>query len=50
MASIARICIPAAGGTFHESQEMRTCLMNIEEGRKHKNIYGKAAITALNAL
>ena len=26
-----------------------TCLSNIREGRKSKNIYGKAATTALNA-
>ena len=38
MASIARICVSTAGGTFQEAQEMRTCLMNIEEGKKHKNI------------
>ena len=31
MASISQICIPAAGGTFQEAQEMRTCLINMKE-------------------
>ena len=31
MASIARICIPAARGTFQETQEMRMCLINMKE-------------------
>ena len=31
MASISQICIPAAGGTFQEAQEMRMCLMNMKE-------------------
>ena len=31
MASMSQICIPAAGGTFQEAQEMRTCLMNMKE-------------------
>ena len=31
MASMSRICIPAAGETFQEAQEMRTCLMNMKE-------------------
>ena len=33
MASMSRICILAVGGTFQEAQEMRMCLMNMEEGR-----------------
>ena len=32
MANISQICIPAAGGTFQEAPEMRTCLMNMKEG------------------
>ena len=31
MASKSRICIPAARGTFQETQEMKTCLMNMKE-------------------
>ena len=31
MASISQICIPVAGGTFQEGQEMRMCLMNMKE-------------------
>ena len=31
MASISQICIPAAGETFQEAQEIRTCLMNMKE-------------------
>ena len=31
MASMSRICIPAARETFQEAQEMRTCLMNIKK-------------------
>ena len=31
MVNISQICIPAAGGTFQEAQEMRTCLMNMKE-------------------
>ena len=42
MASISQICIPVAGGTFQEGQEMRMCLMNMKEkrggGEGHKNI------------
>ena len=37
MASISRICIPAAKGTFQETQEMRMCLINMkEEGETQK--------------
>ena len=50
MASTARVCVPTVGGTFQEGQNMRTCLMNIEEGKKHKNIYKKNTTTSLNAL
>ena len=50
MTSTTRVCFPTVGGTFQEAQKMNTCLMNIEEGKEHKNIQGKAAITALNAL
>ena len=31
MASISQICIPTAGGTFQEAQEMRMCPMNMKE-------------------
>ena len=31
MDGMSRICIPAAGGTFQETQEMRTCLINTKE-------------------
>ena len=31
MANIPQICIPTAGETFQEAQEMRTCLMNMKE-------------------
>ena len=38
MASTARFCAPTAGRTFQEAKKIRTCLMNIEERKKHKNI------------
>ena len=50
MASTAWVCVPTVGGTFQEAQKMKTCLINIEKGKKHKNIWGKAATTTLNAL
>ena len=31
MASISQICIPATGGTFQETEEMRMYLMNMKE-------------------
>ena len=35
---MSRICILATGGIFQEVQEIKTCLMNMEEGGKHKNV------------
>ena len=31
MDGMSRICTPAAGGTFQETQEMRMCLINMKE-------------------
>ena len=45
-----QVCIPAIRITLQVAQMMGTCLMNIQEGRESKNIKGKAAVTALNAL
>ena len=57
MASMSRICIPAAGGTFQEAQEMRTCLMNMKErgGAKiqkylRKNCYHHIKFTVITFL
>ena len=37
MDGMSRICIPAARGTFQETQEMRMCLINMkEEGETQK--------------
>ena len=50
MMNAAQVCTLAIRVTLQEVQVIETCLMNIWEGRKPKNIYGKAATTALNAL
>ena len=50
MMNAAQLCIPAIRVTFQEAPMIGTCLTNIREGRKPKNIYGKAANTAFNAL
>ena len=50
MINETQVCIPAIRITLQEALMMGTCLMNIQEGRESKNIKGKAAVTALNAL
>ena len=48
--NVAQISIPAIRMTLHKAPIIGTCLMNTREGRKPKNIEGKTATTALNAL
>ena len=38
MASTGWVCVPIVGGSFQEAQKMKTCLMDIKEGKEHKNI------------
>ena len=50
MMSAAQVCVAAIRVTLQEAPMIGTCLTNIREWRKPKNIYGKATTTALNAL
>ena len=50
MMKIAQVHIPATKVNLQKALVIRTCLMNVQEGKRFKNIYGKAATTALNAL
>ena len=50
MMNAAQVSIPTIRMTLQEAPMRGTCLMNIREGRKLKNIYGKVATIALNAL
>ena len=50
MMNAAQVSIPAIRMTIQEASMIGTCLINIREGRKPKNIYGKTATIALNAL
>ena len=50
MMNAAQISIPAIRMTLHKTPMIGTCLMNTREGRKPKNIKGKTATSALNAL
>ena len=50
MINAVQVCTPAIRVTLQEAPMKGTCLMNIREGRKPKNIQGKATTTALNAL
>ena len=50
MMNAVQISILAIRMTLQEAPMIETCLINIREGRKPKNIQGKAATTALNAL
>ena len=49
VARAAQICIPVSRMTLQEAAMTGTYFMNIQEGKKPKNIQGKAAVTALNA-
>ena len=50
MINAAQECISAIKVTLQKAPMTGTCHMNTREERKPKNIYGKAATTALNAL
>ena len=50
MMNAAQISILTIRMTLQEAPMIETCLMNVREGRKTKNIQGKAATIALNAL
>ena len=50
MMSAAQVCVKAIRVIFQEAPMIGTCFTNIRERRKLKNILGKAATTALNAL
>ena len=47
MTNAVQVCILAIRMILQEAPIIGTCFMNIQEGRKPKNIWGKAAITAL---
>ena len=38
MMNVAQVCIPATRVTLQEASMIGTCLMNVREGRKLKNI------------
>ena len=48
--NVAQISILATRTTVQEASMIGTCLMNIREKKKPKNLQGKAATTAFNAL
>ena len=50
MMNTVQVCTPAIRVILQETPMIGTCLINIREGRKPKNIYGKTATIALNAL
>ena len=50
MMSAVQVCVATIRVTFQEAPMIGTCFTNIRERRKLKNILGKAATTALNAL
>ena len=50
MVSASQVSTPATRTTFQETPLLGTCLINVREGRKLKNIQGKAATITLNAL
>ena len=50
MMSAVQVCVATIRVTFQEAPMLGACFTNIRERRKLKNILGKAATTALNAL
>ena len=50
MMNASQVSTLAIRMTLQKAPMIRTYLINIREGRKPKNIEGKAATTALNAL